>query len=801
MNTHIAARNCPGWLRLAAAVVLMAGGIGRGAAEGATIFVTSLADKINNTGGCSLKEAILSANGDTNFIFTSPTSGFFTGCVAGSGDDTIVLPAGQVIFLTRVADDPDNPFGPTATPMVVSRITIEMNGTRLQWNGAARARAFAVASSGDLTLRNAYIRNFIAKGGDGGPGLAGVPFQDPPDYGGGGGGGMGAGGAVYVKGGGSLIVDSCTFEGNGAIGGNGADSVSGGVFGGAAGGGGGIGGNGGGTVPMSLGGGGGGGARGDGARGGGGTGAGSGGGGTLTAGAIGGTAGTSVGGAGGAACGGAGGNAGADLSGDGHDAICSGGGGGGAGYLGSNTIPFVSHSSGGNGQYGGGGGGASAAIGQATVVLNGGNGGFGGGGGGGGWDFFSGGGGTGGFGGGGGGATTLHEGHAGFFGGVGRGGQGGGGAGLGGAIFNDGGTVSIVNSTFTGNFASRGVAGGKDASNGQDAGGAIFSLHGTLSVLNSTISGNQGTGSAAGITVFQIPGLQTIPTFFSLRNTIVSNNGALACVVFGLAPALDGSGNLIQENAGCPGAITDADPMLGPLQINDGLTPTMAIADASPALDAGDVPPTTLLRDQRGALRPQGNGYDIGAYEACVFNPKVPCFGFHDFQFTRHLDTSAFPAVGGTVSPPSGDYTLNSVQPLNATPNAGFSFMNWSGNVANPTSAPTFVVMDQDQTVTANFAGCLINVSGRATAGTAMSPPRVDLTWAPNGAGHADVLRSATSGGPYASVGSTTTTSFTDTTAGLVNNTKAYYVLQFFAPTGVKMCDSSEVAVTIPRGR
>ncbi len=746
-----------------------------------------------------MKEAILSANGDTNFIFTSPTTGFFTGCVAGSGDDTIILPVGQVIFLSQIADDPDNPFGPTATPMIVSRITIEMNGTRLRWTGGQAARAFAVASTGDLTLRNAYIKGFVARGGDGGPGLLGVGVQEIANYGGGGGGGLGAGGAIYVKGSGNLIVDSCTFEANGAVGGNGADSIQIVGIGGAAGGGGGMGGNGGGTVPGSLGGGGGGGARGNGARAGGGAGAGSGGGGTFTSGVIGGTAGSIVGGAGGLTCGGAGGDAGASLSGDGHDAICSGGGGGGAGYLGANSIPFVSHANGGNGKYGGGGGGASAAIGQAAVTLNGGNGGFGGGGGGGGFEIFSGGGGTGGFGGGGGGGT-FNEGRAGFFGGTGDFGQGGGGAGLGGAIFNDGGTVSIVNSTFTANFVSRGVAGGKSAVNGQDAGGAIFSLHGSLRVLYSTINGNESTGSAGGIFVMQLPAPQLIPTSFTLRNTIVSANAAQACGVFVLTSTVDGSGNLIQENAGCPGAVTSADPLLAPLAFNSGLTPTMAITDSSPAFDAGDSSQIEG-RDQRGAVRPQGTAPDIGAFEACVFNPKESCFGLHQFPITRYLETSAFPAIGGTVSPPSGSYNLNSVQPLEATPKPGFSFVNWTGNVADPTSASTFVVMDQDQVVTANFAGCVINISGRGTAGTAIAPPRVDLTWAANGADHANIFRSAASGGPYVFVGTSTTTSFTDTTSGLVNNTKAYYVLQFFASTGVKTCDSNEVTVAIPRGR
>jgi hypothetical protein len=240
--------------------------------------------------------------------------------------------------------------------------------------------------------------------------------------------------------------------------------------------------------------------------------------------------------------------------------------------------------------------------------------------------------------------------------------------------------------------------------------------------------------------------------------------------------------------------------MVGPLAFNGGLTPTMAITDSSPAFDAGVVLPT-VHTDQRGARRPQGNGFDIGAFEACVFDPKQDCFGFHEFQFTRHLDTSAFPAVSGAVSPPSGDYPLNSVQPLKATPNAGSLFLNWTGPVGDPNNASTFIAMDQDHVVVANFAGCAINVSGRGTAGTTMTPPRVDLTWAPNGADHANVFRSAVSGGPYAFVGTSTTTSFTDTMSGLVNNTKAYYVLQFFASTGVKMCDSNEVSVTLPRGR
>src|SRR5438552_3584152 len=214
--------------------------------SGARIYVTTTVQKIGGvgTGGCSLQEAIYSSvlhdtlDGGYHGVAidaTDPDHFIGTDCVKGTGNgDTIVLPNGADFQLTNSLDgDAYNYMGPTANPIIFSAMTIEANGATLQWTGKGNSRLFAigyatvttphfiVSGTGSVTLRNAYIKGFHVKGGDGASG---------------GGGGMGAGGAIYVQYG-TLVVENSTFDGNRALGGNGA--------GGEGGGGGGFGGNGG----------------------------------------------------------------------------------------------------------------------------------------------------------------------------------------------------------------------------------------------------------------------------------------------------------------------------------------------------------------------------------------------------------------------------------------------------------------------------------------------------------------------------------------------------------------------------
>jgi hypothetical protein len=669
-------------------------------AAGAIIFVTDPAIKPPQQvggSGCSLVEAIYSANFDDNKAIdsTNPDHFITTECVKGTGDDTIVLPSGAVFRMSRIIDDEHNPMGPTATPIVFSKITIEGNGSRLEHiSNGVNYRLFSVGNAsvdlnpggapnvvsgtGNLTIRNAHVKGFTVKGGDGASG---------------GGGGLGAGGAIYLLGGG-LTVESCTFEGNGAEGGKGggargepeARGASSG--GGGGGGGGGLAGNGGAGL---LGGGGGGGSRGFGGRGNAtfcinsscSFGAGGGGGGTIGPGQVGGG---QFGGDGGFRCGGQGGET---FETPGSSGSCPGGGGGGGGSGNIGSTIDQSGEDGGDGNYGGGGGGGGFGTTLLGGGTDGGNGGFGGGGGAAG---FNGSGGNGGFGGGGGagpGNIIGGPGDGGFFAGNGSDDFGGGGAGLGGAIFNHGGTISIFNSTFTRNFVVRGLAGGAGAQNGRDAGGAIFSINGSLSVFNSTISGNLSTGEGAGIVVFS----DGPAASFILRNTIIANNSARECFFDGLGMVNhDGSGNLIVQNFGCPGMVSMSDPQLGPLLLNaPGSTPTMAITTGSPAFNAGDDANCQMF-DQRGVSRPQFMHCDIGAYEVGCTMITCPANVTQSNDLNQCGATVTYPppTTNGSCtpvcSPPSG--SLFAVGTTTVTCSADSISCTFTVTV-NDTQAPT----------------------------------------------------------------------------------------------------------------
>ena len=75
-----------------------------------------------------------------------------------------------------------------------------------------------------------------------------------------------------------------------------------------------------------------------------------------------------------------------------------------------------------------------------------------------------------------------------------------------------------------------------------------------------------------------------------------------------------------------------------------------------------------------------------------------------NFTRIRHvLTVTAVPAEGGGVTG-GGTYDQGSIQPISATPAAGWQFVNWTGSgIADPSSASTTVAFEAAKTVTANF--------------------------------------------------------------------------------------------------
>ena len=155
--------------------------------------------------------------------------------------------------------------------------------------------------------------------------------------------------------------------------------------------------------------------------------------------------------------------------------------------------------------------------------------------------------------------------------------------------------------------------------NGRGAGGGIAN-HGTVTVTNSTLSGNSaGTGRGGGIASYG--GSAT------LQNTVVANSPGGNCSVTitngGYHLDSDGSCGFGTTNHSLSGTTdTPLDPQLGSLANNDGPTLTHALLAGSPAIDKGSSFSATI--DQRGSPRPShfvgivnaDDGSDIGAFES-----------------------------------------------------------------------------------------------------------------------------------------------------------------------------------------
>jgi hypothetical protein len=277
---------------------------------------------------------------------------------------------------------------------------------------------------------------------------------------------------------------------------------------------------------------------------------------------------------------------------------------------------------------------------------------------------------------------------------------------VGGGIGNAGnGTVTIQSSTVSGNF-SGGVGGGFGDENAQ----------GTLIVLNSTFADNSAIGNGGGIeasgpsttiddstvtgniTQGQGGGLAVTSAAFVLQNTIVAQNqsnmnAAAQNMNFqGTNPDLLGTPTQAIAN------FLGGDPLLGPLQLNGGATPTRAPLAGSPVVDAGSAGalPAGTAQDQRGFLRVVGAGLDIGSVEfqspatttTLTVSAGSVVLGHPVTLTARVAPTSVGPnnVPTGTVTFFSGTTSLGTAA-LDATGTATLTLSNEPGGLLSLTAA------------------------------------------------------------------------------------------------------------------
>jgi hypothetical protein len=195
-----------------------------------------------------------------------------------------------------------------------------------------------------------------------------------------------------------------------------------------------------------------------------------------------------------------------------------------------------------------------------------------------------------------------------------------------GSVYHEGVPLLLANSTFSGNSTGS-HAGGLFLGGGSDAhilsstffgnttpgnAGALWAGNGNVTVTNVTFASNDADYGPA---IFKgQSGAVTLKNVIFSSNTTSNEFSAVAChETFG-----DGGGNVQwpeTKNNGnadtpCAESVLFADPLLLPPGDNGGITETMALQAASPAIDVSDDCPET---DQRG--EPRMGRCDSGAFE------------------------------------------------------------------------------------------------------------------------------------------------------------------------------------------
>jgi hypothetical protein len=284
----------------------------------------------------------------------------------------------------------------------------------------------------------------------------------------------------------------------------------------------------------------------------------------------------------------------------------------------------------------------------------------------------------------------------------------------GGGIDNAG-TLKITNSTIAGNSSS--------------IGGGLYDDGDTTTIVNATIADNEATGGPdSGAGIDNISGSST-----TLNNTIVAQNtdgsggpaddiagaGVSGASAYNLVGA-DETGSLTNGSNGNHVGVTD--PGLGTLGPNGGPTQTISLLFGSPAINEGSnaLIPAGITTDQRGSARIVGGTVDIGAFESpylatdlgLTSSSGTTTYG-DQVTITATVTSGGQPVTIGTVTFMEGSTILEGMVPLGADGTASFNI----SSLAAPTD-----------TITAVYNGTSPFVSSEGSIQQTVNPASITTT-------------------------------------------------------------------------
>ena len=267
--------------------------------------------------------------------------------------------------------------------------------------------------------------------------------------------------------------------------------------------------------------------------------------------------------------------------------------------------------------------------------------------------------------------------------------------GRGGGIYNNG-TLTILNSTLSGNSADR-FGGGVyndtgtitlqnttlSANSAGTSGGGLNVNGGTVTLQNNTLSGNSAGTSGGGL--FSTPRPR-------LSNNIIANSPSGGDCVSALSP-IPNTNNLVEDGS-CSPAFS-GDPALGALANNGGPTQTHALLAGSAAIDRGsdNVCATVGNLDQRGFPRLNINGNanssdnnpcDIGAFERL----SGPCTYSSATEAELHVAIACYnvASVGSYTINLTADITLSEALTSIDNPNGANLTLRANGRIVDGTN-------------------------------------------------------------------------------------------------------------------